>query len=310
MELKRKTIIVGGLPKPIGGVTTFLLRLVKKRPNEVEKFIDLYPSNEKYIPENIVDKFIQCKHKFLLIVWIFFYSFFNKGNDVFFNFSSAKSILIFIFIPKFNNTWSLMLHHGHLGNSFFKFVNKKALSKFDVIYSINERQDEFYKLYVNGERIKRQLSYISASIVSIDDCYKNDLFEVKNMGFKVLVGSGCPKKLYQHDLLIDIINRNENAFLFLFLYDSGELRDFYRNFKHNRVKIYFDKSEDIFNYYLANADLYIRPTLEDSFGIACADAIEFGVNVIASNVCKRYKDVFVYDVENNQELYDLSKRLL
>lgn len=310
MELNKKTIIVGGLPKPIGGVTAFLLRLVKKNPDNVKKFIDLYPSDEKDVPDNIKDKFIQCKYKFLLILWMVYYSVFNKRNDVFFNFSSAKSLLIFMFIPKMNNTWSLMLHHGNLNNGFLKIINKKVLNKFDVIYSINERQDEFYKLYISDQKIKRQISYIPATVLDIDDFYKNEISKIKKMEYKVLVGSGCPKKIYQHNLLIDIVNKNKNVFLFLFLYDEGELRDEYIKFKHNRIKINFDKSENIFNYYLANADLYVRPTLEDSFGIACADAVEFGVNVIASNVCKRYKNVLTYNVESNQELYDLSKRLL
>ncbi|MDC5080049.1 glycosyltransferase, partial [Acinetobacter baumannii] len=193
--------------------------------------------------------------------------------------------------------WSLMLHHGHLTSKLPKFLLKYILNKFDVIYTLNDRQANFYKSINPQYSLISESSYVPASLVDIDESEKLPLNIVTDSKLKVVVGSGFPRALYQHHLLIELINKNQNAYLFLFLYGDGELKDELLNLNHPRIKVFIDKDEDIFNYYLSKADLYVRPTLEDSFGIACADAIEFGVPVIASDVCKRYSGVQVYNTE-------------
>ena len=45
-----KIIIVGGIPNPIGGVTSFIYRLADR--NMVDCVIDIYPSSIKRVPDN------------------------------------------------------------------------------------------------------------------------------------------------------------------------------------------------------------------------------------------------------------------
>lgn len=297
MRLSKETIVIGGLPNPIGGVTTFLSRLVKAYPQFVILFVDLYASNQKRIPSNFKGIYKLTPNKFIAALYIFCFQLKNKNKEFFFNFSSGNSLIFFLLLPKLNNQWSLMLHHGHLTSKLPKFLLKYILNKFDVIYTLNDRQANFYKSINPQYSLISESSYVPASLVDIDESEKLPLNIVTDSKLKVVVGSGFPRALYQHHLLIELINKNQNAYLFLFLYGDGELKDELLNLNHPRIKVFIDKDEDIFNYYLSKADLYVRPTLEDSFGIACADAIEFGVPVIASDVCKRYSGVQVYNTE-------------
>ncbi|HGW4638826.1 TPA: glycosyltransferase [Acinetobacter baumannii] len=297
MRLSKETIVIGGLPNPIGGVTTFLSRLVKAYPQFVILFVDLYASNQKRIPSNFKGIYKLTPNKFIAALYIFCFQLKNKNKEFFFNFSSGNSLIFFLLLPKLNNQWSLMLHHGHLTSKLPKFLLKHILNKFDVIYTLNDRQANFYKSINPQYSLISESSYVPASLVDIDESEKLPLNIVTDSKLKVVVGSGFPRALYQHHLLIELINKNQNAYLFLFLYGDGELKDELLNLNHPRIKVFIDKDEDIFNYYLSKADLYVRPTLEDSFGIACADAIEFGVPVIASDVCKRYSGVQVYNTE-------------
>ncbi|MFL1612658.1 glycosyltransferase [Acinetobacter baumannii] len=297
MKINKETIIIGGIPNPIGGVTTFLSRLIKAYSQYIVMLLDLYPSEDKRIPKNFSGHYKLAKNKIIAIFLVFLAQLKYRNKNFFFNFSSGNSLVFFIFLPKINNEWSLMLHHGHLTSRLPKFLLKFILNKFDTIYTLSARQADFYKSINPQYSLISESSYVPASLVDIDESEKLPLNIVTDSKLKVVVGSGFPRALYQHHLLIELINKNQNAYLFLFLYGEGELKHQLLNLNHPRIKVFIDKEEDIFNYYLSNADLYVRPTLEDSFGIACADAIEFGVPVIASDVCKRYSGVQVYNTE-------------
>lgn len=310
MKINKETIIIGGIPNPIGGVTTFLSRLIKAYSQYVVMLLDLYPSEDKKIPKNFSGHYKLAKNKIVAIFLVFLAQLKYRNKDFFFNFSSGNSLVFFIFLPKINNEWSLMLHHGHLSSKLPRFIIKNILMRFDRIYALNQRQEEFYRGFKSDLNIIQETSYVPATLVDIEKVEKEVLLDKINQGYKILVGSGFPRPLYQHHLLIDLVSRNENLFLFLFLYGEGELKDELLKLNHPRIVVFLDKDEDIFNFYLSKSNLYLRPTLEDSFGIACADAVEFGIPVIASNVCKRYSGVHTYELNSDQEFYELSNKFL
>lgn len=310
MKLIKEAIIIGGLPNPIGGVTTFLSRLVKAYPQYVIVLLDLYPNSEKRIPDNFRGIYKLASSKIVALIMLYKLQLSYKGKELFFNFSSGNSLIFFLFLPKINNEWTLMLHHGHLASKLPKFILRFILSKFNKVYVLNDRQALFFKDIDPKINIIKESSYVPATLVDIPGHEKQPLLDIKELNYKVVVGSGFPRPLYQHHLLIEVIEKISDAYLFLFLYGEGELKQELLNLEHPRVMVFLDKDEDIFNYYLSKADLYVRPTLEDSFGIACADAVEFGVPVVASNVCKRYSGVFTYELNSNQEFYELSNKFL
>lgn len=308
MKLNNKTVIIGGLPNPIGGVTTFIRRLANAYADNVIEILDLYPHSNKNIPNELSEKHFQINNKIVMPIKLIQTQIKYKGIDLFFNFSTPKSLVIFLFIPKFRNDWKLMLHHGHLSSHLPNFILKAILNKFDTIYALNDRQIRFYEHVDSSLPIEKETSYVPATLCDIEESKKESLTYAKSMDYSIIIGSGFPRELYQHHLLLEVIERNPKSFLFLFLYGEGELKDALVKLNHPRVKVFVDEDEAVFNYYLANSDLYIRPTLEDSFGIACADAVEFGTTVVASDVCVRYNGVIIYN--SNKGLMAITERLL
>ena len=59
-----------------------------------------------------------------------------------------------------------------------------------------------------------------------------------------------------------------------------------------------------------HVDLFIRPTLWDSFGISVAEAIHFKVPAVASDVCERPVGTIMYESGNSRDLLIGSRRAL
>lgn len=68
----KKIAVVGGLPEPIGGITTFIKRLIKKEKC-VHWLFDLYPSKSKSVPKEFLGNYICHKQKTITLVRLFFF---------------------------------------------------------------------------------------------------------------------------------------------------------------------------------------------------------------------------------------------
>lgn len=141
-----KIFVVGGLPKPIGGVTSFIYRLAGA--NLVDSVIDIYPESEKKIPISFSGHVFFQKNLFQFFFNCFF-GFFGFFNNLFhFNFSNPRSLIFFILLPKYKNEFHLTLHHGELSISserfFINFIHSFSLNKIDFIYALSKSQKEFY----------------------------------------------------------------------------------------------------------------------------------------------------------------------
>lgn len=305
MKFERDTIIVGGLPKPIGGVTTYLRRMLLKNFQSVVAFVDLYPSTEKQIPPGFKGKYISAKSKFVCMLKLCETTLrFRSDVSYFFNFSKLNALLVFCVLPKFRNVrWSLVLHHGNLSSHVPGFLVKILLSRFDCIYAIGNNQRAAYEsLGVSLYRIQVISTFVEPQI---DMCNVGsdvvDLLErMSHEKKKVIVASGFPRALYQHDVSLKLIDGFKDRSIMFFLYGEGELKSKFRSITAQNIFVFFDVNEDVFNYALKHADLYVRPTLKDSFGVACADAVYFGTSVVASDVCERAIGVCTYPVSDSQ----------
>lgn len=301
-------IIVGGLPKPIGGVTSFLKRLVLKYDNKINLFIDLYPSSEKNIPVKLIERY-KCFNKIYLPWFLFKES--SHTSEIFFNFSRLISLFLFFFIRKKKQKWYLMLHHGDLTKSYLPvFLVSMLLKRFDIIYAINDNQYNFFQRYVSGDNIINSTSYIPISEdgdkVDIEALRLIDTIRNNNKYKYIFSCSGYPTDIYRHELSIKSVIERDDSAIIVCLYGEGnikELEDKYLRYE-NVFFIYF-LSEDSFNYLLKNIDCYLRPNLVDSFGVAVADAINLGTCVIASNVCPRYRGAILFNSSSETDFKEL-----
>lgn len=311
--IAKGTIIVGGLPQPIGGVTTFLRRLLMANISRVVAFVDLYPAIDKKIPTSFKGIYYRAASK--PVAWLnLFVALFNfRSNFVFFfNYSRLRSLLVFAILPKFKGVkWELMLHHGELSTRLPFWFVARILRRFDRVYAIGQNQYSIYASY-GLTSVQRASSYVPPVIEydSVSLSVKEAVDVVKNSGKRLVLASGFPRELYRHDVAVRLCEGRDDRMLMLFLYGDGELKAFFQGLNKPNILVFWDTPENDFNYALSCASLYVRPTLKDSFGIACADAVSFGVPVVASDVCTRANGVVTCDVGSGDEFIDVCNKAI
>lgn len=299
-----KIVIVGGVPKPIGGVTAFIHRLINYCPGSFKAVWDLYPSRDKV---KTPVEFIQITHGVLGLIWR---CAFSHQQIILFNFSGARSLLALAFIPKRSNRWGLILHNGELAagrlSPYARMAMKAGLRKIDVLGVLSHRQCEFYASmdYPMAKQcnVKSYIPLIRPSQETVAERSPSDLLAWKQEGKRIFIISGYPTKIYQHLEVIKIFKEIADSVdpcvrLGIFLYgdDSDGILDDIKNQVLNSffAKLYWDASEEVFCSALSLASGYIRMNTVDSFGIAVADAISFSIPVIATDVCERQRGAFI-----------------
>ncbi len=58
------------------------------------------------------------------------------------------------------------------------------------------------------------------------------------------------------------------------------------------------------------ADLMVRPTYRDGYGISVAEALHFGCPAIASDVCRRAKGAIIFKNRDFDDLIEKARRVL
>ena len=288
--IKGGVILVGGFPEPVGGVTTFVRRLAAS-DRRIEEVVDMFFGKEKEIPAGYSGKYRALNNKWRGFAYLFFKMMVWREKYVHFNFSSLKSLVFFLFLPKNSTKWILMLHHGVLESRRPDFFVGYLLRRFDHIVCMSEAQYEKYRLHGVGDgKLVMASSYVQPGQCRPDRMFQHDVdsyFSAK----PTFVASGYPTKLYKFDWCIRFVGSREEYQLALFVYGEGsertEIRKQERKFKN--IRVYWDEKEENFNYALSKAKCYLRPNMRDSFGIAVADAVNYGVPVLASDVCPRYQ---------------------
>jgi hypothetical protein len=192
-----------------------------------------------------------------------------------------------------------MLHHGEPGVRLPRTLLRSGLRRFDVIVAISDAQEAFYRaIGVFDERVVRMSSYVlpeSGERDESDTVFSGWLADVRKRFRWLVVASGFPRAMYRHDWTIEYVSGRSDAALLLFCYGAGETAEALRHARSSNVFVLFDREETQFNSALKVADIYVRPTAVDSFGVAAADAINFGCVVVASDVCQRYQGSILFE---------------
>jgi hypothetical protein len=314
MKTSRRVLVVGGLPEPIGGVTSFIYRLADN--NMVTKVADLYPSKSKVTPKNFKGQVFYYKGLLSFLFSLFFLSKVLDGiTDIHFNFSKTKSLVIFL-IPflKKSFRFHLTLHHGSLDRCYPSFLFRYIFSKIDVIYCLSESQHSFYRNYVlaGDQRLRISTSYVPMPAPPLDVRIKEIDDFIGNKKFSII--SGYCTRIYNHDWVVRLFNEvelNQKLVIFLYGFIDEKYFELLKALSENntRINIFFNVPQGSFSFYLSKASFYLRPNSSDSFGIAVADAVNYGVAVLASDVCKRYSGAYLFKPLNYECLVDAYSQL-
>ncbi|MEH6539859.1 hypothetical protein [Halopseudomonas sp.] len=308
--MRQINVVVGGIPNPIGGVTTFIKRLVQTEKS-ISHLVDLYPSEGKVVPAEYSGVYVYSQRKIISLIRLALLCIRGNGR-FFFNFSTPKSLLLLLLLPKRKSKWFVMLHHGDLNAGKYGAVARWVLSrKVDVALAMNARQVSWYEQFVEMKKIKVASSYMppapGAGLIAPEEL-KATIHNIRSKFGNLFVCSGYPTPIYRHLLAIDLMRLRKSDFLFCCLYGEGEEMNEIRQLASmmDNVMVFERLSEDEFNFILRSSDLYLRLNLEDSLGVAVGDAVNFGVKCLATNVCKRYKGAALVQADMAVDMLDAS----
>lgn len=310
MKKKVSVLLIGGLPRPSGGVTVFLGRLVNRLGEQVSfHVLDIHHGDKE--PSKAVVHKIAPKNKFFRMAWLVFNILFFRGDIVHFNYSLCHALVALALMPKFGRKFFITLHNGSQLERLEAFGRVKAAlvkcgaRKIDVAFSLCSNHCEAYeRLGVPGHRIVKTKSQIPPPNITPELVDKKHA-EIKVGHKHVLVSSGHVSRTYNFEFLIRFVSENSGSSGMLFLYgdhqDLAYLEELRKMPGSERVVFYFNKDEKTFLSALALSDVYVRPTHVDSWGIAVADAISLGIPAIASDVCERSDGAVLCDANNYSE---------
>ena len=120
----------------------------------------------------------------------------------------------------------------------------------------------------------------------------------------VVLASGYPERFYNFDQLVDYADsrklvRGSGVGFAIAVYGNGDW-NWINTLKaiacERGLEVVFleNLDRDAFASVIQNTDIYVRPTLMDSYGIAVADAINCGAIAIASDICERYEGCKIF----------------
>lgn len=315
-----KTIIIGGVPQPVGGVTGYIYRFCHHLPDYVNAVIDLYPSPKKWSIGNVT--LIHNKGgKINTLAWLI--SSILKvmtSRQIYFNFSSTKFLKVAALTPKLPwQTWILTLHHGELETSNGLGVFEKiGLKRMNRIGHIGSKQRKFYLDYKCEESklhpVVPFLPYVTppADAKSFDVAFSKSLNNIRQKHKKILVASGYPTSIYNHEWILDYMadyESTDDVALVLCLYgsDSENRWDILKDIAEANSNVYLFEhlQPDAFQEVLQIADIYLRPNDADSYGVAVGEAISLGKIAIASDACDRFPGAQIFHVGDKQVFYSL-----
>ena len=323
MELNLRmssVIIVGGIPNPIGGVTSYIERLVNFLPQFYESVIDLYPNSVKAKIDPSVKIEYYSKNNLLKL----YLRLIKKFNIYHFNFSSVKSLLFLYFLYKKSNVkWVLTLHHGNLYN-FPKFVPnfimntiiKRVLAKCDKVIAISSEQRKFYSKFIqSNDKIIDQNTFVPYIFdnkkLKLPEKVLKFIEEGQNpSNSRVILMNGYCQPYYNFQHGIELVKKHKSLKIIIVLYGGLDNKDYYSFLKeeesnHENIIVCQGLEQKSFMSLLRLVDIYWRANSIDSFGITVADAVLLKKLVIATDVCERFKGAITYKLEHRSSVEEI-----
>ena len=303
---------VGPLPPPLGGISVYLYRLQRLKPND------------RYIDSNRLGK-----RGFLRLLC-------QSEEEVVFHGYNLKMILAMYLFSFFSGLKYAVVLHGEgvlqKKNKIAWFLLRKSLQRASDIYFVNLKlQNQMIAIFPElvcrsvvldpflpppFEDEKRILAGYSQKFYRfIED--RSPLL-VANAFKLVFWHDGTD--LYGLDMCVELVRRLKAKYpciglVFALADDSGELEYFSKvreKISANDLddNIYFMTGQQELWPLFRKADLMVRPTCTDGYGISIAEALYFHCPAIASDVCVRPEGTILFENRNMDDLYEKASRIL
>lgn len=306
---KKHIIIVGPIPPPIGGVTSHIARLAAFLVAHGFRctVVDKHPSDSKMSIRGVEHIVFSGGGNFRVMLWLLLVIGLGGGNIVHLHFSRSVGLLLFsLFMIKRRRRIILTLHHGDqfaiMKNAIWplRLLTRIALRRMDKVVALSYEQEFFYRsLGVPVDCIERWPTAIPIGLKPdlslLPPKIRELLSTMAGREEKILMTSGYPSQFYGYELcveLLDQLSAEIQCNLIICLYGQGPDPDYEKNLRiklsqHPKIYLLGPLPAEGFLALLSKADLYLRPSTVDSFGLAITDALDMGTPCIASDVCTR-----------------------
>lgn len=301
-----KIIHIGPLPPPLGGISVFLYRLRKISPDF------------SFIDESRISK------------WDLFKAVLQVDSHIFYHSPNLKRrLFIFTVCKLLGNKFTLVSHGDGLKDSYFRsnvlvrYLIRIMLQNVTGIYVVNEQIANFIReiVKVNLKNIIVKNAFLPPPLTEESDIlltYSNNVFEFLNKHSPIILANASAlvfykkQDLYGFDLCIELIAQLKESFpqvgLIFALADASNVE--YLNKIEQRIEelniknnIYFLTGQKELWPLFKRADIMVRPTFSDGYGISIAEALYFGCPAVASDVCTRPKGTILFKNRDQKDFY-------
>lgn len=289
-------MILGTLPPPVGGVTIHVKRLLKELENEniSVHFIDIRPLKKWRYALNVL-KVLLSKEK------VVHYQL-NNWKE-----SAILSQLLRVKRVKFISTiHSFPVNYCNLP-IFIKVAIKITakgtwcfVAPSDVIYR------QLISAGIKADKIKVLHTFISPTQEEMDEEIPKDIIEFMKGTEKIIVANASKlylndldEDVYGLDLCIELCARINTIKLIFVCPSIGDIKYYQQCISKidelgiSKRFLFYNKKISLVSLF-KKVQLFVRPTVSDSYGISVAEALSMGIPVVASDVCARAEGTILY----------------
>ena len=311
----KRIAFVGPMPPPLGGVSVYIYRL------------------SKLVSGSSVLPFIGGGFK--SYIWLFIKLLLIKADMIHVNVLNVKCAMLLLLLSKIRR-WDIVTvdHNDQLfvaRNKLEKIILKKLLERAKYVIAVGKHIFDRYKennVDISNERFLVQDSFIPPPLneeKAIISTYPAEYFGfvdshepvVITSAFKLIKENGID--LYGIDMVINMMSAlrlegKQSAGLVIFLAeaDSSYLNELYAQIeKLGLVEsvLFVIGQKELWPAYL-RADLSVRATLRDGFGVSVAESIALSCPAVASNVCERAEGAILFEARDQTMLNSKALRVL
>lgn len=310
---------LGPIGKPLGGISVYLYRLSK-----LEK-------NSDFI--NSVNLLGTRKFKFWFIKQILSR---KKRNFIIHLHSNYIKLLFYILCLFTKHKYSLVVHSNifideyRKSNSFLQFFFKKALQKAYFIQVVNSQYKEFLKnVGVSEKKIKIKNAFLPPPLNEeplILNTYSENILKFINEKNPVIISNSGYIRIYKNmdlygidmcvELTSELRKQYPNIGFVYALADKNKNHFYFREMKNKINELNIQKNfifmtgqKEIWPLF-KRADLMVRPTFMDAYGISIEEALYLGCPAVASDVCERPKGTILFENRNFKDFLDKCRAIL
>ena len=320
----KKILIIGPYPPPLGGVSVHVSRVKEKFVSQ-KNIVHVYDTSKKYR-----NKIVALKN-FITKIFI------TKPNIIYFHepTESVQKFLSLILLKKIlrytlvtvDHDCRILYNFKPLPKNIFRFCIKKT-DKAVIIGNTTE------KCYLDNKVLPSKKTTVTQSpIFSIESPFlppqktlipkldpKTETF-IKNRTPIISANAFIPCDLYGFDASVKLMQSlvktypNIGIIWGICKVETSEQKKYFCDTKKKisdlklKKHFYFLIGQEFWPI-IKKSDLFIRPTLSDSFGISIQEAISLKTLAIASDVCIRPEGTILFKTGNVEHLIEKTKKQL